>query len=152
MSVSKLAHSKSVPIGSCSPIDALCFLELFIQSASFSVSHFGFSTFLLYFFPKGHTFLKFCSYFLCKVFDTTIIFFNSHLYNIFCRLNNIVDPLILYVSTPISSVYILEIKSYTAQMTPGVAYSSVHAHALTLPLNHHIPTTQNFRNGHKPSI
>jgi hypothetical protein len=68
-------------------------------------------------------------------------------------LNNIVDPVILYTSTPISTSYLSAIQSYTAQTPRGVAIYSVHAQALTLPPSPlHTPTTRHFRYGHQPSI
>jgi hypothetical protein len=51
-------------------------------------------------------------------------------------LNNIVDPVILYTSTPISRSYLFTIQSYTAQTPRGVAIFSVHAQALPLTAAH----------------
>jgi hypothetical protein len=107
-------------------------------------------------------FLHFCSYFLYNL--STLWKFSStqHTYrlvtlqNLFYRLlllNNIVDPVIIYTSTPISTSFLFAIQSYTAQTPLGVAIYSVHAQALPLPPSPlHTPTTHHFRYGHQPSI
>jgi hypothetical protein len=46
---------------------------------------------------------------------------------------NIIDPVILYTSTIISTSYLFAIQSYTAQTPRVVAIYSVHAQALPLP-------------------
>jgi hypothetical protein len=107
-------------------------------------------------------FLHFCSYFLCNFFDIMKIFFNSSNLSAYNFTNfilstiiliNIVDPVILSTSTPISTSYLFAIQSYTAQTPRGVAIYSVHAQALPLPPSPlHTPNTHHFRYGHQPSI
>jgi hypothetical protein len=104
--------------------------------------NFGFSDSFWIFLSNYIRFLHFCSYFLCN-FSTLWNFSSTqHTYRLitlqilFYRsllLNNIVDPLILYTYTPISTSYLFAIQSYTAQTPRGVAIYSVHAQALPLP-------------------
>jgi hypothetical protein len=107
-------------------------------------------------------FLHFCSYFLCNL--STLWKFSStqHTYRLitlqilFYRLlllNNIVYPVILYTSTPISTSCLFAIQSYTAQTPRGVAIFSIQAQAQPLPPSPlHTPTTHHFRYGHQPCI
>jgi hypothetical protein len=68
-------------------------------------------------------------------------------------LNNIVDPVILYTSTPISTSFLFAIQSYTAQTQNGVEIFSVQAQALPFPHSPlHTTTTHHFRYGHQTSI
>jgi hypothetical protein len=102
----------------------------------------GFSDSFWIFLSNDIRLLHFCSYFLCN-FSTLWKFYSTqHTYRritlqiLFYRLlllNNIVYPVILYTSTPISTSYIFAIQSYTAQTPRGVAIYSVHAQALPLP-------------------
>jgi hypothetical protein len=48
-------------------------------------------------------------------------------------LTNVVEPVILYTSTPISTSYLFAIQSYTAQKPRGVAIFNVQRQALHLP-------------------
>jgi hypothetical protein len=75
------------------------------------------------------------------------------LFYLLLLLNNIVDPVIIYTSTPISTSYLFAIQSYTAQTSRGVAIYSVQAQALPLPPSPlHTPTTHHFRYRHQLSI
>jgi hypothetical protein len=102
----------------------------------------GFSDSFWIFLSNDVRFLHFCSYFLCN-FSTLWKFSSTqHTYRLitlqilFYRLlllNKIVDPDILYTSTPISTSYLFAIQSYTSQTPRGVAIYSVNAQALSLP-------------------
>jgi hypothetical protein len=122
----------------------------------------GFSDSFWIFLSNDIRFLHFFSDFLCN-FSTLWKFSSTqHTYRLitlqilFYRLlllNNIVDPVIIYTSTPTSTSYLFAIQSYTAQTPRGVAIYSVHAQALPLPPSPlHTPTTHHFRYGHQPSI
>jgi hypothetical protein len=118
------------------------FLRSLYNLLRLALVNLGFSDSFWIFLSNDIHFLHFCSYFLCN-FSTLWKFSSTqHSYRlitlqiVFYRLlllNNIVDPVILYTSTPISTSYLFAIQSYTAQTSRGVAIFSVHAQALPLP-------------------